>query len=103
LRDVDPEGFASCVVRLELLEQLGHELRRPAADYLHGGLHELRARHEHVQYRLIYFFHGRGVAVVAHGIVKKGSAVPYADVKRAEARKRAFEAYPEGHTFEGEV
>jgi hypothetical protein len=56
LRRDDPDGFMNCLARLELLEAAGHELRRPAADLLRGGIYELRAKHKHVQYRLLYFF-----------------------------------------------
>jgi hypothetical protein len=34
----------------------GHELRRPYADYLRAGVHELRARVGRVNYRILYFF-----------------------------------------------
>ena len=44
LRRVEPRAFAKCVVRLERLRELGHELRRPEADTLRDGIHELRAR-----------------------------------------------------------
>jgi phage-related protein len=76
----------------------GHELRRPAADYLRDGIYELRAKRGRVNYRLLYFFHGRNVAIVAHGLTKE-AAVPRADIDRALVRKRAFEADPEGHTY----
>jgi hypothetical protein len=39
-------------VRLQLLADLGHTLRRPAADYLRDGIHELRAKANRVQYRM---------------------------------------------------
>jgi phage-related protein len=103
LRAGDPSGFANCLARVELLEASGYELRRPAADLLRDGIYELRAKHKHVQYRLLYFFHGRNVAIVAHGIVKRGSAVPEVDITRAENRKRSFEQDPAGHTFPDEV
>ncbi len=32
-----------CLVRIERLGQMGHELRRPEADSLRDGIHELRA------------------------------------------------------------
>ena len=51
-------AWANCRARIELLADLGHELRRPAADYLRDGIYELRAKQGHVQYRLLYFFHG---------------------------------------------
>ncbi len=48
--------------------------------------------------RLLYFFHGQGVAVVAHGLTKE-DILPAADIERALRRKRAFEADPEKHTY----
>jgi phage-related protein len=103
LRDDDPPGFMNCLARLELLEASGHELRRPAAGFLRDGIYELRAKHKHVQYRLLYFFHGRNLAVIAHGIVKRGSAVPDVDIDRAENRKRHFASNPAQHTYQSEV
>ena len=103
LRDDDPAGFMNCLARLELLEASGHELRRPAAEFLRDGIYELRAKHKHVQYRLLYFFHGRNVAVVAHGIIKRGSAVPDVDIGRAQNRKLQFVRNPAAHTYQGEV
>ncbi len=78
-------------------------MRRPAADFLRDGIYELRAKHKHVQYRLLYFFHGRNIAVVAHGVIKRGSAAPDADIGRAENRKRQFSLNPAAHTYQGEV
>ena len=103
LRIDDPTGFMNCLARLEMLEASGHELRRPAADFLRSGIYELRAKHKHVQYRLLYFFHGRNIAVIAHGIIKRGSAVPGVDIIRAEKRKQQFECNPAAHTYQGEV
>jgi integrase len=50
------------LVRMERLRELGHELRRPEADFLRDGIHELRATSRGVHYRVLYFFHGQ----VAH-------------------------------------
>lgn len=63
-------GFAKCIVRIQRLAQLGHELRRPEADLLRDEIYELRAKHGHVQYRILYFFHGRETAVLAHALTK---------------------------------
>jgi phage-related protein len=103
LRDDDPIGFMNCLARLELLEASGHELRRPAADFLRDGIYELRAKHKHVQYRLLYFFHGRNVAVITHGIIKRGSAVPDKEIDRAETRMQQFLRNPKARTYQGEV
>jgi phage-related protein len=67
-----------------------HELRRPAADFLRNGIYELRAKHQNVQYRILYFFHSQNVAILAHAITKGGPAVPDSDIDRAIARKRFF-------------
>jgi phage-related protein len=91
-----------CLVRIETLRQLGHELRRPIADYLRDGIYELRTRDGTVQYRILYFFHGKNVAVLAHGLVKE-KKVPPADIEQAMERKCRFEKAPEKHTYrEGE-
>jgi hypothetical protein len=58
----------------------------------------LRAKHGNVQYRLLYFFHGRNVAVVAHGLTKEDK-VPPIDIERAWKRKEAFLEKPEDHTY----
>jgi len=54
-----------CIVRIERLAAMGHELRRPEADLLRDGIYELRVRHGHVNYRMLYFFHA-GQAVLSH-------------------------------------
>ncbi len=87
-----------CVVKIERLRELGHELRRPEADLLRNGIYELRVGREGMNYRILYFFHGRVAAVLAHGIVKERE-VPAKDIGRALERKRLFEQDPERHTY----
>ena len=55
-----------------------------------------------VNYRLLYFFHGQTVSVIAHGLTEE-AAVPATDIKRAIARKSVFIANPTIHTFKGEI
>lgn len=86
-----------CIVRIERLAELGHELRRPEADTLREGIHELRASYQNIQYRILYFFHS-GAAVLTHGLVKE-SQVPDADIQRAKGRKARYEENPERHTY----
>jgi ribosome-binding protein aMBF1 (putative translation factor) len=71
-RREDRKAYAKCVARIRRLAEAGHELRRPEADYLRDGLYELRARHGRVNYRILYFFHGQQVALLAHGLTKEG-------------------------------
>ena len=99
LLENNERAWANCRARIELLAQFGHELRRPAADYLRDGIYELRAKQGHVQYRLLYFFHGRQVAILAHGLTKEDE-VPKADIERSLKRKKLFESNPKVHTYE---
>ena len=102
LRTRNPKAYAKCVVRVRRLVELGHELRRPEADLLREGIYELRARLGTVNYRILYFFHGRNVAVLAHAMTKENE-IPAVEFNRAVERKRAFEGSPAAHTFIGTI
>ena len=103
LRSKNSQGFANCVGRIRQLESMGHELRRPSADYLRDGIYELRAKHRNIQYRILYFFNGKNIAVLNHSIIKKSSAVPKKEIELAIKRKEKFEQNPEQHTYQGET
>lgn len=90
---------AKCLLRIERLRELGHELRRPEADYLRDEIYELRVRHQSVNYRILYFFHGTAAAVLSHGLQKE-QAVPDRDIELAVRRKRKFVLAPKRHTWE---
>lgn len=87
LRRADRRGYAKCVARIQRLAEVGHELR---------------ARRGRIHYRILYFFHGRHVVVLACGLTKE-SSVPDAEVDRALRRRAAFEKDPDRHTFEAEL
>jgi phage-related protein len=65
------KALDKCRVKIGRLQELGHELRRPEADYLRDGIYELRVRFARVNYRMLYFFHQDIAAVVCHGLVKE--------------------------------
>jgi phage-related protein len=98
----DRRAYARCVARIRRLAEMGHELRRPEADYLRDDIYELRARRGRVQYRILYFFYGQRLAVLGHALTKEGQ-VPPADIERAIRRKEAFIQDPEGHSYEEEL
>ncbi len=99
LHSSNPKAWATCRVRIDMLRQFGHELRRPAADFLRDGVYELRAKQGHVQYRMLYFFHGKNVAILAHSLIKEDS-ISDVEIERALKRRMLFQANPEGHTYE---
>jgi hypothetical protein len=102
LRATNPKAYAKCVVRIRRLAALGHELRRPEADLLRDSIYELRARLGTVNYRMLYFFRGRNVAVLAHAITKENE-IPVVEINRTVERRRTFVASPAAHTFIGDI
>ena len=86
-----------CIVKIERLKEMGHELRRPEADFLRDGIHELRVRHRHVNYRMLYFFHNQ-TGVLSHGLTKE-DVVPDKEIDKAVERKKRFAENPDKHTY----
>ena len=98
LDSLQAEARDRCLARLALLEEYGHELDRPHAAHLGGGIYELRVRFYRVNFRMLYFFHGQAVAVVSHGLAKE-QKVPPREIAKATERMEQFKANPGRHTF----
>jgi phage-related protein len=96
---INKKGYANCIARIEQLAEYGFELRRPAADFLRDGIYELRAKHVRVQYRILYFFHGQNVVILAHSIIKEDDRVPDRDIALALTYKDLFVLNPETYTY----
>lgn len=101
LDGLSENAVAKCTAKIERLAELGHELRRPEADYLRDDIHELRIGLQGINHRIPYFFHGRTAAVLSHGLAKE-RRVPPKEIDLAIKRKRRFEENPEAHTHEEE-
>ena len=93
LDSIPTKSQAKCLDKLGRLEQMGHELGRPEADYLRDDIYELRVRFQSVNYRMLYFFHGRVATVVSHGLTKE-KQVPAKQIQTAIERKARFETDP---------
>jgi phage-related protein len=98
LERVGDKTRAKVLIRIERLREVGHQLRRPEADYLRDGIYELSISLQGIQHRILYFFHGHAVAVLSHGLIKERN-VPPKEIELALRRKRRFEAAPEAHTY----
>ena len=93
----DRRAYNKCVEVIARLRELGSELRRPTADFLQDGIYELRARVGRVNYRILYFFHGRNVAILSNGFTKERE-IPKSELATAVRRKSLFESNPQRHT-----
>jgi len=101
LDTLPPKAQDKCRVKIERLQDLGHELRRPEADLLRDGIYELRVGLQGINYRILYFFHGKVAAVLAHGLVKD-RVVPPRAIDEAIKRKQRYEQDPGAHTYQEE-
>jgi phage-related protein len=97
--DLPTKAQDKCRIRIQRLAELGYEIRRPESDLLRDGIHELRIGLRHVNYRILYFFHERVAAVLAHGLAKQ-DRIPEVAIEMALARKQKYERNPKLHTFE---
>lgn len=97
LQASEPKAYTKCLARILRLAELGNELRRPEADYLRDGVYELRVRHGHVNYRILYFFFGKNLACLSHGITKE-DAVPAGEIDAAVERKTLVLSDPDEYT-----
>lgn len=101
LNEMPVKVQAKCTERIDRLGELGQELRRPEADFLRNGIYELRASYQGVHYRMLYFFAGKAVVVVSHGLTKE-RVVPPKEIARAIERKKKVESNFELFTFKPE-
>jgi phage-related protein len=93
-----PKHRAKCIKWLTLLRDHGYDLKRPKADFLRNGIHELRVKFGFENYRMLYFFYGRDHAIVTHGITKHTEEVPPEEINKAVKLKQKYESDPEIHT-----
>lgn len=97
-----PKHRAKVIKWLTFLREHGHDLRRPKADFLREGIYELRVRFGFGNYRMLYFFDGRSLAIVTHGLTKHSDKVPTEEIDNALAMKTAYEGDPGAHSFRWE-
>ncbi len=95
---VPRKAVGKCYVKLERLKELGNKLRRPEADYLRDNIYELRIGLNNVNYRLLYFFQGKDIIVLSHGLTKD-RLVPIKEIETAIRRKENFINNPNTHTY----
>jgi hypothetical protein len=92
-------AYNKCVYLLQLLGEFGSELRRPRADYLRDGVYELRTKVGSVNYRMLYGFVGKNVALLTAGFTKEKS-VPEKHIDQAVERIAQYKADPMKHGYD---
>jgi hypothetical protein len=101
LHNIPRKAAAKCIVAIERLHNLGHELRRPEADLLRDGIYELRVGLQGIHYRMLYFFDGKAAIVLSHGLTKE-RVVPPREIDLAIRRRATYLANRQRRTFERE-
>ena len=86
-----PKIHKKCIAYILLLADEGYALQRPIAAPLRNGICELRPKNGHVNYRILYFWHGKDVVVLTHGLTKE-CEVPAADIDYAVRCKKLVES-----------
>ena len=94
LRERNERAFKKCFGLIALLEEFGHELRRPRADMLRDGVYELRTKIGNVNYRILYGFVGKDVALLVAGLTKE-KKVPSKEIDEAVRRIAKYKGDPE--------
>lgn len=87
-----------CMLWIEYLANNGYDLKRPRADYLRSDIYELRVALQHVQYRMLYFFH-EGRAIISHGCLKKDEKKFNKEIDVAIGHKENYLRSPYKHTY----
>lgn len=98
LRRLPDPAVDRCRAALQRLQEEGFRLRRPTADLLADGIYELRVKYRGLNYRILYFFHGRQAVVVSHGLLKQRATVPPGEIAIAHERRRRFESDPAAYS-----
>lgn len=76
LRTRFPKAHAKVLAAIGELAQNGNQLREPLAKYLEEGIFELRVRLSKINYRVLYGFSGRNIAILTNGFTKEDTVPP---------------------------
>jgi len=95
-------AYEKCLSAILALSSQGNQLRRPTADYLRDGIHELRVRKGRVNYRILYGFFAQHAAVLLHGLTKEDKVAPK-DIDVAVNRLALVVKDPDLYTQQNEV
>ena len=90
IESLDAETQDKFILKQQLLEDFGPQLRYPHTDHLGEGIFELRFKGKEGQVRvLFFFFYGKRI-IFTHGFVKKTQKTPRKEIEIALKRRKDF-------------
>jgi phage-related protein len=90
VESLDEETQDKFILKQQLLQDLGPQLRYPHTDHIGEGIFELRFKGKEGQVRvLFFFFYGKRI-ILTHGFVKKTQKTPRKEIELARERRKDF-------------
>ena len=90
IESLDAETQDKFILKQQLLQDFGQQLRHPHTDHLGAGLFELRFKGKEGQIRvLFFFFYGKRI-IFTNGFVKKTQKAPRKEIEIAQGRRKDF-------------
>ncbi len=90
IESLDQDTQDRFIIKQQLLQDFGPQLRYPHTDHLGEGIFELRFKGREGQIRvLFFFFYGKRI-ILTHGFIKKTKKAPRKEIEIAEARRKDF-------------
>lgn len=87
---LDQDTQDKFIIKQQLLQDFGPQLRHPHTDHLGEGIFELRFKGREGQIRvLFFFFYGKRI-ILTHGFIKKTQKTPRKEIGIAETRRKDF-------------
>jgi hypothetical protein len=102
LKKTERKAYTKCLAFIQHLEREGFQLQRPTAAPLGDDIYELRPTLGTINYRILYFFCGKNIACLSHGITKEDK-VPDVEISRAIRRMNLVKSDIEKYTQEWRV
>jgi phage-related protein len=90
IESLDDQAQDSFILKKQLLQDFGPQLRYPHTDHIEEGIFELRFKGTEGQIRvLFFFFYGKRI-IFSHGFVKKTQKTPRKEIEIAKRRRQNF-------------
>ena len=90
IESLDAETQDRFIIKQQLLQDFGSQLRHPHTDHLGEGIFELRFKGKEGQIRVLcFFFYGKRI-IFTHGFIKKTQKAPRKEIEIAQERRKDF-------------